>query len=110
MTNTTSTNPFTNLASFDPMQYFAASQQQFAKLVGDAQGRAQQFADQYPKMESEWVARSQAAIVAMAQMAQDAIAYGAQLSAEARKLTMQKLTEAQAEVQTATQTATKTKA
>lgn len=98
MTNTTSTNPFTNLASFDPMQYFAASQQQFAKLVGDAQGRAQQFADQYAKMESEWVARSQAAIVAMAQMAQDAIAYGAQLSTEARKLTMQKMAEAQADV------------
>jgi hypothetical protein len=104
MTNTTSANPFSNLAAFDPMQYFAASQQQFAKLVGDAQGRAQQFADQYAKMESEWVARSQAAIVAMAQMAQDAIAYGAQLSAEARKITLQKMGEAQADAAGATKT------
>lgn len=64
----TNTNPFTAFASFDPMGYFAASQQHVAQL------------------ESQWVARAQQAVAMMAQLAQDAIAYTAQLSAEARKL------------------------
>lgn len=76
-------NPF---ASFDPMAYWTQSQQAFAKLMSDSYTRAHSFADQYAALETQMIARAQGAVTSWAQLAQDAIAYGAQLSAEARKL------------------------
>ena len=65
--------------TFDP-------QQMFQKAMTDAQARAQAWAEQYAAFEQMFVARAQGAIQTWAQLAQDAIAYSAQLSAEARKL------------------------
>jgi len=76
-------NPF---AAFDPMAYWTASQQAFQRAVADAYGRAQTFADQYAALESQFIQRAQGAVANWAQLTQDAIAYAAQLSAEARKL------------------------
>jgi hypothetical protein len=79
-------NPFAAFASFDPMAYWTQSQQTFAKAMSDAYGRAQAFADQYASLEAQLITRAQGAVASWAQVTQDAIAYGAQLSAEARKL------------------------
>ena len=61
-------------------------QQLFQKAMTDAHARAQAWAEQYAAFEQMFVARAQGAIQTWAQLAQDAIAYSAQLSAEARKL------------------------
>ena len=74
---------------FDPMSYWAASQAGFQKLVADAFQRAHSFADQYATLEAQMVNRAQGAVASWAQLTQDAIAYGAQLSAEARKLSFE---------------------
>ncbi|MBA3391837.1 MAG: hypothetical protein H0T89_04285 [Deltaproteobacteria bacterium] len=83
-------NPMNLFGALDPMAYWTASQQAFQKLVTDASGRAQSFADQIAAeidaREAQMVARAQGAVASWAQLAQDAIAYSAQLSAEARKL------------------------
>jgi hypothetical protein len=80
-------NPFANpFAAFDPMAFWSQSQQTFQKAMSDAFGRTQSFADQYAALEAQFVTRAQAAVANWAQLTQDAIAYGAQLSAEARKL------------------------
>jgi hypothetical protein len=77
-------NPFT--AGFDPFAAWQASQQAFHKMMSDAQGRAQAFADEYAALESQMYARAKQAIDTWAQLAQDAITYSSQLSAQARKL------------------------
>ncbi|MEO8700611.1 MAG: hypothetical protein ABI867_11235 [Kofleriaceae bacterium] len=79
-------NPFAAFAAFDPMTSWTASQQMFAKAMTDAYGRAQAFADQYAALEAQFVSRAQGAVATWSQLTQDAIAYSAQLSAEARKL------------------------
>lgn len=71
---------------FDPMAAWAASQEMFHKMMGEATGRAQAFAGEYAALEAQMIARARAAIESWAQLAQDAIAYSAQLSAQARKL------------------------
>jgi hypothetical protein len=76
-------NPF---AAFDPTGYFRAVQQTFQRMAADGQVRAQAAADQYAALEAQLLQRTQAAVAAWTQLAQDAIAYGAQLSAEARKI------------------------
>jgi hypothetical protein len=76
-------NPF---ASFDPIAYWSAVQQTFQRMATEGQGRAQALADQYGVLEAQLVQRTQAAVATWTQLAQDAIAYGAQLSAEARKI------------------------
>jgi hypothetical protein len=76
-------NPFT---SFDPMAAWTASQQAFQKLLTDAQGRAQSLADEYAALEAQMIARARQAIETWAQLAQDALSYSAQLTAQARKL------------------------
>src|SRR5688500_20309036 len=76
-------NPF---ASFDPMAYWTQSQQTFQKLMTETYARAQSFADQYSALESQMITRAQGAVANWAQLAQDAIAYSAQLSAAARKM------------------------
>ena len=77
------TNPF---AAFDPMAYWNTSQQNFQKMLVDAYGRAQAFADQYAQMEQQFLSRAQTAVSNWAQLTNEALAYGAQLSAEARKI------------------------
>jgi hypothetical protein len=76
-------SPFPTL---DPLAYWTTVQQGFQRVVAEAQGRAQAFAEQYGALEAQFVQRAQGAVATWAQLAQDAIAYGAQLSAEARRL------------------------
>lgn len=90
-------NPF---ASFDPMGYWTATQQAFQKMITDACGRAQTFAEHFTALESQIVTRTQGAVSNWAQLAQDAIAYGAQLSAEARKLGFETARQAAAQART----------
>jgi hypothetical protein len=45
-----------------------------------------QFVDQFTTLEAQMMSRARQAIEAWAQLAQDALAYSAQLSAQARKL------------------------
>lgn len=87
-TKTTSTPPptFPNLPNFDPMALFQQGQQAFAKLMTDSLARWQSFADQYAAIEAQVSTHAQAAVTNWAQLAKDAISYGTQLSAEARKL------------------------
>ena len=86
-TETKAETPFT-MPSFDPMAFWLASQQTFQKTMADAVGRSQSFAEQYAAFEKDIVTRAQTAVANWAQLAQEAIAYSAQLSAEARKLSM----------------------
>jgi hypothetical protein len=76
-------NPF---AAFDPIAYWTTAQQAFQRMAADAQGRAQAFAEQYGALEAQLVQRAQGAVATWAQLTQEAISYGAQLSTEARKL------------------------
>lgn len=85
-TNTKTENPF---ASFDPMGVWAQGQQAFTKLMNDSVTRWQAFADQYASVEAQVQTHAQNALSQWAQLAKDAIAYGAQLSAEARKLSIE---------------------
>lgn len=78
--------PHNLFASFDPMAYWTQSQQAFQKMVSDAYARSHSFAEQYAALETQMISRAQGAVSNWAQLAQDAIAYSAQLSAEARKL------------------------
>ena len=64
---------------FDPMAAFH-------QMMTDAQTRAQAFADEYAGLEAQMLARAKAAIESWAQLAQDALAYTAQLGQQARKL------------------------
>ncbi len=118
--NTTPTNPFAAFAAFDPMAYWAQSQQMFRDAIETAHTQANAMADryaaldpmgywasfrqamstaqqhgssvagkldaQYVELEGQLVERAQAAVATWAQLATDAISYGAKLSVEARKL------------------------
>lgn len=72
-TKTSSNHPVN--PSFDPMAAFAATQQAAQKMMDD-----------YAQLETQLMARAKQAIETWAQLAQDALAYSAQLSAQARKL------------------------
>ena len=72
--------------TFDPMAAWNASQQAFHKMMTDAQARAQTMADEFAALEQQMYARARQAIDTWAQLAQEAINYSAQLSAQARKL------------------------
>ena len=90
-TKTTSTpktdaNPF---AGFDPMTAWATSQAQMQQFFTDAMKRMSTLADEYATLEGQMIARAQGAVANWAQLAQDAIAYGAQLSAQARKISLE---------------------
>ena len=80
---------FPQFGQFDPMTFWAQSQQQFQKMMSDAHGRATAFAEQYAALESQMISRAQGAVANWAQLTQEAIAYAAQLSAEARKLSIE---------------------
>jgi hypothetical protein len=70
---------FPQLGAFDPMAAWS-------KLVSESLARMTSFADHYAGLETQMMTRAQGAVASWAQMSQDAIAYGGQLSAEARKL------------------------
>jgi hypothetical protein len=82
-------NPFQALPTFDPMAMWAQGQAQMQKLIGDATSRWQAFAEQYAQIEQQVSSHAQTAVTNWAQLAKDAIAYGVQLSAEARKLSVE---------------------
>jgi hypothetical protein len=93
-TKTTASNPFPTpaaafanpFAGFDPMNAWTQGQQAFHQMMADAYGRITSFAEEYAAMESQLVTRAQGAVHNWAQLTADAFAYGAQLSAQARKL------------------------
>lgn len=86
--------------AFDPMQIWTvgqqawqstqqawlASQEAFQKAIGDAFGRSEAFTEQIASIESQMTARAHEAVDQWAKLAHDTINYGAQLSAQARKL------------------------
>ncbi|MFN0252047.1 MAG: hypothetical protein ACKV2T_34545 [Kofleriaceae bacterium] len=82
-------NPFQSFPAFDPMAMWAQGQAQMQKLMGDATSRWQSFAEQYAQIEQQVTAHAQTTVTNWAQLAKDAIAYGVQLSAEARKLSVE---------------------
>lgn len=75
-------------AAFDPMAMWATTQQTWTKLMTDAAGRAQSFADQYVALEGQMITRAQDAISTWAQLSHDALSYSVQLSSEARKVSL----------------------
>ncbi len=86
--------------AFDPMQVWTigqqawqstqqawlASQEAFQKAITDAFGRSESFTAHIASLESQMTARAHEAVDQWAKLAHDTINYGAQLSAEARKL------------------------
>lgn len=82
-------HPFQPFAAFDPMAMWAQGQAQMQKLMTDATARWQSFSEQYAQVEQQVSAHAQTAVTNWAQLAKDAIAYGVQLSAEARKLSLE---------------------
>lgn len=87
--STTSTNPFPTLPTFDPMAMWAQGQQAFTKMMSDSLTRWQSFGDQYASVEAQVAGHAHTAVTQWSQLAKDAIAYGQQLSAEARKLSVE---------------------
>lgn len=79
-------NPFAPFTSFDPMQAWGASQAAFQKMMTDAYGRAQAWADEYASMEKQLFTRANQAVDTWSQLAKDSISYTEQLAAQARKL------------------------
>jgi hypothetical protein len=71
---------------FDPTAAWATSQQAFHKMMTEALERTQALSGEYVALEAQMIAKAREAIAHWAQLAQDAITYSAQLSAQARKL------------------------
>jgi hypothetical protein len=85
-TQTTSTFPAASpFVGFDPMTAWTQGQAAFHQMMADAFGRMASFAEEYSSLESQLVTRAQGAVANWAQLTADAMAYGAQLSAQARK-------------------------
>ena len=80
-------NPFAAFA--DPMTAWTQAQAQFQKLMTESMTRAQAWSDEYVALESQMFTRANTAIDTFAQLAKDSIAYSAQLSAQARKLSVE---------------------
>lgn len=70
----------------NPVAAWTQAQQLFAKSMTDSVARAQSWSDEYAAIESQMLARANAAIDQWAQLAHDTLSYTAQLSAQARKL------------------------
>jgi hypothetical protein len=83
---TETTNPF---AGFDPMTAWTAGQQQMHQWMADAMKRMAVLADEYAALEAQMISRAHGAVANWAQLAQDALVYGAQLSAQARKISVE---------------------
>ena len=73
--------PFMN-----PVAAWTQAQQMFAKSMTDSVTRAQAWSDEYAAIETQMLARANAAIDQWAQLAHDTLNYTAQLSSQARKL------------------------
>ena len=73
-------------AGFDPLTAWTNGQAAFQQMMSDAMARFASFSDDVAQLEHQMVSRAQGAVASWAQLTQDAIAYGAQLSAQARKL------------------------
>ena len=86
-------NPFSATA-WDPMAAFSASQQNWQKVVNEAVGRAQSWADEYAAIEQQMFTRALQAVDTWAQLARDTIAYSQQISAQARKLSFETMRKA----------------
>jgi hypothetical protein len=76
-------NPF---AGFDPMTAWTTGQQAIQQVMAEAHARMTTFAAEYAALEAQMFTRAQAAIANWAQLANEAVAYSAQLSTQARKL------------------------
>lgn len=74
------------MPAFDPMAAWTQGQQAFHQMLADAYGKMASFAEEYASLESQLVTRAQGAVQSWAQLTTDAIAYGVQLSTQARKL------------------------
>jgi hypothetical protein len=72
----------------NPVQAWTTAQQTFSKAMTDSMSRAQSWSDEYAAIEQQMLARANAAIDTWAQLAHDSLAYTAQLSSQARKLSM----------------------
>jgi hypothetical protein len=85
-------NPFAAaqnmFAAFDPMGYWAASQQAFQKMMSDSWTRTQAWSDEVAAMETQMYTRANSAVDTWAQLAHDTINYTQQLSAQARKMSV----------------------
>ena len=89
-TSTTSTSTSTpSFPTFDPTQMWAQGQATFTKLLTESMARWQAFGDQFAAVEQQAATHAQTAVVSWSNLAKDAIAYGTQLSAEARKLSLE---------------------
>lgn len=88
-TQTTNLPPFAShnpFVGFDPMTAWTQGQAAFHQMMADAFGRMSSLAEEYSSVESQLVTRAQGAVANWAQLTADAITYGAQLSAQARKV------------------------
>jgi hypothetical protein len=72
----------------NPVQAWTSAQQTFAKAMTDSMSRAQSWSDEYAAIEQQMLAKANAAIDTWAQLAHESLAYTAQLSTQARKLSM----------------------
>jgi hypothetical protein len=75
MSNSNTTESSSNTGPFDTAAAVTATQQAMHRML-----------EQYAQLEQQLLVRAKQAIETWAQLAQDALAYGAQLSAQARKL------------------------
>ena len=78
--------PHNPWAAFDPSGVWTTAQANFQKMMLDAMGRANLWADEYAQMETQMFARANAAVDTWAQLAHDSLAYTAALYQQARKL------------------------
>lgn len=72
----------------NPMAAWTSTQASFQKAFADSFTRAQAWSDEYAANEAQMTSRAHAAVDTWAQLAHDSINYTAQLSAQARKLSM----------------------
>jgi hypothetical protein len=86
-------NPFST-AAWDPSAAFASSQQAWQKLMGEAFGRAQSWADEYASIEKQMYSKALEAVDTWAQFARDSISYSQQLTSQARKLSVEAMRKA----------------
>ena len=86
-------NPFST-GAWDPMAAFTASQQSWQKLMGDSMARAQSWADEYAGIERQMYDRALQAVDTWAQLAKDTISYSQQITAQARKLSLETMKKA----------------
>lgn len=76
-------------AFMNPVTAWSTSQQAMRQMMTDSVNRAQAWGDEYAALEAQMLARANAAIDTWAQLAHDTLSYTAQLSAQARKLSVE---------------------